>query len=104
MEVTIYRCSNKNYWYQKYIGMTYNVEDAYSDIKRYKVKGENLTIDLEDTLEDLSYDNYKKISKLESIKSEELYIELRNFLQSHNSPADLKQKLYVLFVNASFFD
>ncbi len=104
MEVTIYRCTNRNYWYQKHIGNSYEVEDSFNDATRYKIKNENKTIDLEDTLEEASYNTHLKLQELDIMKAEDSYIELRDFLQDNNAHPDLKQKLYLLFINASFFD
>jgi hypothetical protein len=104
MEVTIHRCSNKNYWYQKHIGSTFEVEDSHPDVTRYKVIGQDKTIDLEDTLEFNDYQSVLQRRDFEMTPSEEIYLVLRDFLQEHNAPPILKQKLYIMYENASFFD
>ena len=76
MEVTIHRCSNKNYWYQKHIGSTFEVEDSHPDVTRYKVIGQDKTIDLEDTLEFNDYQNVLQRRDFEMTPSEEIYFTL----------------------------
>jgi hypothetical protein len=104
MEVTIYRCSSKYYWYQKHIGESFEVEDSHPDVTRYKVVGQDKTIDLEDTLEFEDYEDVLQKKDIDGTPSEDIYKELREFLQKHNAPPLLKQKLFVMYENASFFD
>jgi len=98
-EVTILRCSNSSYWYQKHIGETFEVE-TYDDMSKYKVKGENRTIDLVDVLPD----GEEKVLDDDDFSSSEVYEELRAFLDKHEASADLVQKLFLLYRDASFFD
>ena len=99
-EVTILRCSNKNYWYQKHIGETFEVE-TYDDLTRYKVKGEDKTIDLIDVIPDGQSD----VNLVDDdFSAKEIYEELRLFLNKNNASPDLVQKLFLLYRDASFFD
>jgi hypothetical protein len=101
-EVTILRCSNKSYWYQKHIGETYEVE-TFDDLSKYKVKGDNRTIDLLDVLSDDEYHDHKVLKDYD-FDSKEFYEELRAFLDKNDASADLVQKLFLLYRDASFFD
>ena len=104
MEVTIHRCSNKNYWYQKHIGDSFEVDDSYPDVERYRIKGSLKTINLEDTLEAVAYESHLERKDIEAMGSEKIYTELRDFLQENDAPPSLKQKLFIMYENASFFD
>lgn len=99
-EVTILRCSSKNYWYQNHIGESFEVETC-DDLTRYKVRGENKTIDLLDVIPDNSFD-FKLVD--EEFSAKELYEELRLFLSKNNASPDLIQKLFLLYRDASFWD
>ena len=98
-EVTILRCSNNSYWYQKHIGKTFEVE-TFDNMSKYKVKGENKTIDLVDVLPD----GEESVLDDDDFSSSEVYEELRDFLDKNNASADLVQKLFLLYRDASFFD
>ncbi len=96
MEVTIERCGNKNYWYNSRIGESFEVE-LHNDIRRYKVKDSELTIDIEDTISWDDYNSGEMLDDHERVPSKNVYEELRLYLQNNDAPAHLKQKLFVLF-------
>jgi len=106
MEVIIHRFSNNAYWYKDRIGEPFEVEGSYPDLRRYRVKDTYKTIDICDTTEEWEDELVIKSNNVEGsgISSHDAYDGLRDFLQENNAPAHLKQKLFVLYEGAAFWD
>ena len=104
MKVTIHRCSSSSYWYMGHIEETFEVENSYPDLRRYRVKGTYKTIDICDTTEEWEEGSMIESSDGSEITSHDAYDGLRDFLQENNAPAHLKQKLFILYESAAFWD